>query len=50
MDFRTLGVLNAAPTHCSGDSALHIFEKEYNNNYLNIGVGKVITLEDLKAL
>jgi len=50
MDFKKLGVLNAGPTHCSGDTARQIFEKEYKNNYINIGVGKVITLKDLKAL
>jgi len=47
-NFRQLGVRYAAPTHCSGDNAKELFEKEYRNNFINIGAGKVITMEDLK--
>ena len=47
-DFKQLGVRYAAPTHCSGDNARQLFEKEYRENFINIGAGKVITMEDLK--
>lgn len=47
-DFRQLGVRYAAPTHCSGDNAKQLFEKEYQRNFLNIGAGKVITMQDFR--
>jgi 7,8-dihydropterin-6-yl-methyl-4-(beta-D-ribofuranosyl)aminobenzene 5'-phosphate synthase len=47
-DFRELGVRYAAPTHCSGDGAREIFKETYKENYIEVGVGRSITLEDLK--
>ena len=48
-DFRKLGVWYAGPCHCSGDVARELFEKEYKQNFINIGVGKVITIENIKG-
>lgn len=48
-DFRKLGVRYIGPCHCSGDVARELFEKEYKQNFINIGVGKVITIENLKG-
>ena len=48
MGFRKFGVLYAGPCHCSGDIARQMFEKEFQNNFINIGVGRVITLNDLR--
>jgi 7,8-dihydropterin-6-yl-methyl-4-(beta-D-ribofuranosyl)aminobenzene 5'-phosphate synthase len=45
--FQELGVRYASPCHCSGDKARHIFEAAYRDNYLKIGVGRIITLQDL---
>jgi len=45
---RELDVLYVGPCHCSGDNARELFEKEYGENYVNVGVGRVITLDDLK--
>jgi 7,8-dihydropterin-6-yl-methyl-4-(beta-D-ribofuranosyl)aminobenzene 5'-phosphate synthase len=46
-DFRKLGVQYVGPCHCSGDTARQVFQKEYQNKFIPVGVGTVITLEDL---
>ena len=45
---RELDVLYVGPCHCSGDNARELFEKEYGENYVNVGVGRVITMDALK--
>ena len=45
--FRNLGVFYACPTHCSGDMARQLFKDEYGENYINVGVGRVITVDSL---
>lgn len=47
-DFRELGVLYVAPCHCSGSLAQELFKQEYDQNYIEIGVGKVIYVKDLE--
>jgi len=47
-DFKELGVKYAAPCHCSGDLARQLFKQEYQDNYLEVGVGKSIKLSQLK--
>jgi 7,8-dihydropterin-6-yl-methyl-4-(beta-D-ribofuranosyl)aminobenzene 5'-phosphate synthase len=42
--FRDLGVMKAAPCHCSGDEALDFFREAYGDDYIEIGVGKEITI------
>jgi 7,8-dihydropterin-6-yl-methyl-4-(beta-D-ribofuranosyl)aminobenzene 5'-phosphate synthase len=46
--FKKMGVRNIGPCHCTGDAAKELFKKEYQTNFINVGVGKVITMEDLK--
>ena len=46
--FRKLGVSYVGPCHCSGDAARQLFKEEYGENFINIGVGRVITMSDLK--
>jgi 7,8-dihydropterin-6-yl-methyl-4-(beta-D-ribofuranosyl)aminobenzene 5'-phosphate synthase len=46
--FKKLGVRYIGPCHCTGDAARELFKKEYHKNFINVGVGKVITMEDLK--
>ena len=41
------GVKYVAPTHCTGEEARRIFAAGYGNYYLDCGVGRVITAEDL---
>ncbi len=45
--FRDLGVRFVGPCHCSGDTARQLFQREYAENYINIGVGKIIHLHEL---
>jgi uracil-DNA glycosylase family 4 len=40
--FRKLKVKYAGPCHCSGDLTRQMFKKEFHNNYINVGVGRVI--------
>jgi 7,8-dihydropterin-6-yl-methyl-4-(beta-D-ribofuranosyl)aminobenzene 5'-phosphate synthase len=35
-----------APCHCSGDLARKQFEKAYGNDFIRIGVGKTVTIEN----
>jgi 7,8-dihydropterin-6-yl-methyl-4-(beta-D-ribofuranosyl)aminobenzene 5'-phosphate synthase len=45
--FRKLGVRSVGPCHCTGDKARQLFELEYQENYINVGVGKVLTMDRL---
>ncbi len=45
--FRNLGVHFVGPCHCSGDTTRQLFQREYDENYINIGVGKVIYYNEL---
>lgn len=38
----------AGPCHCSGHKARTLFEKSFGKKYVNVGVGKTITLADLQ--
>jgi 7,8-dihydropterin-6-yl-methyl-4-(beta-D-ribofuranosyl)aminobenzene 5'-phosphate synthase len=46
--FRKLGVSYVGPCHCSGDTARQLFKKEYGENFINVGVGRIVTMTDLK--
>ena len=46
--FKKMGVKYAGPSHCSGDETRRLFSDAYGNNYINVGVGKVISLNELK--
>ncbi|HSQ26891.1 MAG TPA: MBL fold metallo-hydrolase [Anaerolineales bacterium] len=43
-DFRRLGVEQVAPSHCTGDTAIAMFAREYGENFIQAGAGKVIQL------
>lgn len=43
-EFKALGVEKVAPCHCTGDLAIGQFKEEYKENYIRIGVGKVIEI------
>jgi 7,8-dihydropterin-6-yl-methyl-4-(beta-D-ribofuranosyl)aminobenzene 5'-phosphate synthase len=45
---KALGVRYVGPCHCSGDLARELFHMEYRQNYINVGVGKVIAIKDLE--
>lgn len=42
--FRTLNVKEVVPCHCTGDLAISLFEREYKENFVKCGVGRVITI------
>lgn len=44
--FEALGVHHAAPCHCSGELARHLFREAYGARYIDIGVGRVIRAVD----
>ena len=44
-DFSHLGVEKAGPCHCSGDLAIAKFAAEYRENFIQVGVGKIIELK-----
>ena len=46
--FRKLGVSYVGPCHCSGDAARQLFKEKYSENFINIGVGRVVTVDNLK--
>jgi len=46
--FKQCGVQYVSPCHCTGEKARSLFEKHFGKNYINNGVGKVISLADLQ--
>jgi 7,8-dihydropterin-6-yl-methyl-4-(beta-D-ribofuranosyl)aminobenzene 5'-phosphate synthase len=47
-DFRDSGVRYVAPCHCSGESAIALLKAEFGKNFIEVGVGSVIRLSDLR--
>ncbi|MHC4534122.1 MAG: LamG-like jellyroll fold domain-containing protein [Planctomycetota bacterium] len=39
--FKSLGVQKVGASHCTGDRAIELFEQEYGNNFVPIGVGQL---------
>jgi 7,8-dihydropterin-6-yl-methyl-4-(beta-D-ribofuranosyl)aminobenzene 5'-phosphate synthase len=48
-DFRSLGVEQVAPCHCTGDQAISLFAAEYTQDFLPLGVGSVLKFEALAS-
>lgn len=42
--FSNMKIKSVAPSHCTGNTALRLFQEVYNNNYIEVGVGKVIEI------
>jgi len=42
--FREFGVEKAGPCHCSGDRCRELFEQEYGDDFVEVGVGKIIKI------
>ena len=45
--FHELGVRYVGPCHCTGETQIKAFEKVYEEHFLQMGVGKVIRVEEL---
>lgn len=43
-DFRKLNVQKVAPCHCSGERCRELFKAEYQNDFIENGVGKIIEI------
>jgi len=44
-ELKKLGVEKVAPSHCSGDEIRELFKKEYQNDFIENGVGKIVDIE-----
>jgi 7,8-dihydropterin-6-yl-methyl-4-(beta-D-ribofuranosyl)aminobenzene 5'-phosphate synthase len=44
-DFRVLGVEKVGPCHCTGELARQTFKLGYGNDFLDVGVGRLIEFE-----
>lgn len=42
LSLKKVGVHNVGPCHCSGDAAREVLKGEYQKNFINVGVGRVI--------
>jgi len=43
---RDLGVRKVGPCHCTGYAAIDLFKKGYKRDFLEIGAGRVVSLEE----
>jgi 7,8-dihydropterin-6-yl-methyl-4-(beta-D-ribofuranosyl)aminobenzene 5'-phosphate synthase len=43
-EFKKHGVKKCGGTHCTGDSAIGLFKNAYGDDYISMGVGKIIRL------
>jgi len=43
-EFRKLQVEKVAPSHCTGDLVREVFRKEYRENFIEYGVGKIVKI------
>jgi 7,8-dihydropterin-6-yl-methyl-4-(beta-D-ribofuranosyl)aminobenzene 5'-phosphate synthase len=43
--FKQLGVQKVAPSHCSGDKAISMFQKAFGEGFVRMGVGRVIDID-----
>jgi 7,8-dihydropterin-6-yl-methyl-4-(beta-D-ribofuranosyl)aminobenzene 5'-phosphate synthase len=44
-EFKRIGVKKVAPSHCTGDNAIALFQKSYGDDFIRIGAGAVIEIE-----
>jgi len=48
-EFKAMGVRYAAASHCSGERARKLFAREYEDHFISLGAGSIITLKHLKS-
>jgi len=44
--FKDLGVIKVGATHCTGDRAIKLFKQAYGDNFIQMGVGRVIKVAE----
>jgi 7,8-dihydropterin-6-yl-methyl-4-(beta-D-ribofuranosyl)aminobenzene 5'-phosphate synthase len=47
-ELKKMGVIYAAPCHCSGDNARQIFKETFEEKYLEVGLGKQLLVKNLR--
>lgn len=47
-DLRDLGVMQIAPSHCTGDLAILLFKREYGEDFIALGAGSVLDFAALE--
>jgi 7,8-dihydropterin-6-yl-methyl-4-(beta-D-ribofuranosyl)aminobenzene 5'-phosphate synthase len=45
-EFRKLGVKKVAPSHCTGDEVREAFRREYGQDFIEFGVGRIIQIKN----
>jgi 7,8-dihydropterin-6-yl-methyl-4-(beta-D-ribofuranosyl)aminobenzene 5'-phosphate synthase len=45
--FKALSVQKCGATHCTGDEQIELFRKGYGDDFVSLGVGKVLTFKSL---
>ena len=45
-EFKDLGVMKVGASHCTGDRAIELFKEAYKENFVQMGVGRVIRISD----
>ncbi len=45
-EFKNLGVKQCSATHCTGDKAIAMFKEAFGENYVQMGVGRVIEISN----
>ena len=45
LEMKDLGVVKCGATHCTGDKQVQMFKEAFGENYFELGVGNVITIE-----
>jgi 7,8-dihydropterin-6-yl-methyl-4-(beta-D-ribofuranosyl)aminobenzene 5'-phosphate synthase len=48
-EFKRLGVQKVAPSHCTGDNAIPLFQKSFGDDFIQIGAGAVIEIEIIEG-
>ena len=44
-EFKAMGVMKTAPSHCSGNRCLKLFKEEYGDNFVELGVGRSLSTD-----
>ncbi len=42
--FKELGILKVGATHCTGEKAIELFKQAYGENFVKLGVGRVVRI------
>ncbi|MCX6301934.1 MAG: MBL fold metallo-hydrolase [Bacteroidia bacterium] len=44
-EMKTLGVVKCGATHCTGEKQIRMFKEAFGENYFELGVGNIVTIE-----